>query len=66
MVDVHDRRPVALPPELALQWMDLDFPIAQAVALLESGLPESAFTWHPVRWEVGNSKYQMPDAIDPI
>ncbi len=42
------------------------FPLTQAVALLEHGLPETAFTWHPVRQEVGNSKYQLPDAIDPI
>lgn len=66
MVDVHDRRPVALPPDLAMHWMDPDFPTAQAIALLSEGLPETAFTWHPVCQEVGNSKYQMPDAIDPI
>lgn len=66
VVDVHDRRPVALPADLAVHWMDPDFPAAQAVALPSDGLPEMAFTWHPVRLEVGNSKYQMPDAIDPI
>ncbi|PKD78255.1 SOS response-associated peptidase family protein, partial [Escherichia coli] len=26
MIDVHDRRPVALPPDLARQWMDPDLP----------------------------------------
>jgi len=66
MIDVHDRRPVALPADLALQWMEPDLPTAQAVALLSQGLPETAFTWHPVRQQVGNSKYQLPDAIDPI
>lgn len=66
MVDLHARRPVALPPELALQWMAPDFPTSQALALLEHGLPETAFTWHPVRQEVGNSKYQLPDAIEPV
>ncbi|CCH09463.1 hypothetical protein NH44784_055201 [Achromobacter xylosoxidans NH44784-1996] len=66
MIDVHDRRPVALPPDLAIHWMDPEFPTAQALALLEHGLPETAFTWHPVRQEVGNSKYELPDAIQPV
>jgi len=66
MVDVHDRRPVALPPALAQRWVDPATAVPDARALLSEGLPESAFTWHPVRQEVGNSKYQMPDAIDPI
>ncbi|WYX51183.1 SOS response-associated peptidase family protein [Achromobacter xylosoxidans] len=26
MIDVHDRRPVALPPDLAIHWMDPKFP----------------------------------------
>lgn len=29
-------------------------------------LAEAAFTWHAVKQEVGNSKYQLPEAIDPI
>lgn len=66
MVDVHDRRPVALPPDLAQRWVDPATATADARTLLSEGLPESAFTWHPVRQEVGNSKYQMPDSIDPI
>lgn len=66
MIDVHDRRPVALSPDLALQWMEPDLPTAQAVALLSQGLPETAFTWHPVRQEVGNSKYKLPDAVEPV
>ncbi|KDD39404.1 hypothetical protein L527_2113 [Bordetella bronchiseptica MBORD839] len=37
-----------------------------AKEILRAGLPETAFSWHPVRQEVGSSKYQMPDAIDPI
>ncbi|AHC47937.1 SOS response-associated peptidase [Achromobacter xylosoxidans] len=66
MIDLHDRRPVALPPDLALQWMAPDLPAAQAVALLSQGLPETAFSWHPVRQEVGNSKYKLPDAVEPV
>ncbi|HEY9269998.1 SOS response-associated peptidase [Achromobacter sp.] len=66
MVDVHDRRPVALPPDVAKLWVDPAYPTADARALLSEGLPETAFTWHPVRQDVGNSKYQLPDAIDPV
>ncbi|OZI81411.1 SOS response-associated peptidase [Bordetella genomosp. 6] len=66
MVDVHDRRPVALPPELAREWVDPATPAARAMEILRAGLPETAFSWHPVRQEVGSNKYQLPDAIDPI
>ena len=66
MVDVHDRRPVALPPELAREWVDPATPVARAMEILRAGPPETAFSWHPVRQEVGSSKYQLPDAIDPI
>ncbi|KDD21299.1 SOS response-associated peptidase [Bordetella bronchiseptica] len=66
MVDVHDRRPVALPPELAREWADPATPVSRAMEILRAGLPETAFSWHPVRQEVGSSKYQLPDAIDPI
>ncbi|MNW02816.1 putative SOS response-associated peptidase YedK [compost metagenome] len=66
MVDIHARRPVALPPDIARCWADPWFPTVDARALLNEGLPEEAFSWHPVRQEVGNTKYQLPDAIDPI
>lgn len=42
MIDVHDRRPVALPADLAIHWMDPEFPTAQALELLEHGL-----SFHP-------------------
>lgn len=66
MVDIHARRPVALPLDTAQHWMAPSCPLADARALLKDCLPEDAFTWHPVRQEVGNSKYQLPDAIDPV
>ena len=66
MIDVHDRRPVALPPDIALQWLDLELTAPQAIRLLEQGLPETHFTWHPVKKAVGNSKYELPDAIEPV
>lgn len=63
---IHDRRPIALPADLARQWIDPDLPVEEAKALLNEGLPETAFTWHPVRQEVGSSKYELPDAIEPV
>ncbi|MDH0740354.1 MULTISPECIES: SOS response-associated peptidase [Achromobacter] len=66
MVDIHARRPVALPPDVARRWVDPSCPTAEARVLLNEALPEDVFTWHPVRVDVGNSKYQLPDAIEPI
>lgn len=66
MVDIHARRPVALPADIAQRWIDPSISARDARDLLHEDVPEDAFTWHPVRQEVGNSKYQLPDAIDPI
>ena len=66
MVDVHDRRPVALPPAVAAEWIRPKLAPAEALALLCHALPETAFFWHAVRQEVGNSRYERPDAMDPI
>lgn len=66
LIDIHDRRPVALTPELASIWADPETSLADARAILSAALPEAAFEWHPVRREVGNSRYERPDAIDPV
>jgi len=66
MIDVHDRRPIALPPELAAEWLDPGTDVVRAREILAGGLPESAFAWHAVKREVGNPRYQEADAIDPI
>ncbi len=66
MVDIHDRRPVVLTPELAREWLDPATTQARAADILMSGLPDGAFTWHKVRTQVGNSRYELPDAIAPV
>ncbi|VFR81122.1 Gifsy-2 prophage protein [plant metagenome] len=66
MVDVHDRRPVALPPSVAKQWLDPETSVGQALELLQHGLAETLFKWHAVKQAVGNSRYELPDAIHPI
>ncbi|OWT68919.1 MULTISPECIES: SOS response-associated peptidase [unclassified Achromobacter] len=66
MVDVHDRRPVALPAELAREWIAPGTTQERAAQILQAGLPETCFKWHLVRPEVGNSRYELPNAIEPI
>ncbi|ARP87578.1 SOS response-associated peptidase [Bordetella genomosp. 9] len=65
LIDVHDRRPIVLAPELAQEWMDPATTPLCARDLLMGGLPEAAFRWYPVKQAVGNSRYERPDATDP-
>jgi len=66
MIDIHDRRPICLTPDDARAWIDPDLPVEQALALLSTPRPESAFQWWEVTRKMGNSKYQLPDASEPI
>lgn len=65
MIDLHDRRPVALPPDLALQWMAPDLPAAQAVALLSQGLPKppSAGTPCARKWATPSTSFPTPSNL---
>ncbi|HEJ2203247.1 TPA: SOS response-associated peptidase, partial [Pseudomonas aeruginosa] len=55
MVDIHDRRPVVLSPELAREWLDPATPPERAEQIvLHQGEPSESFTWYPVSREVGN------------
>src|SRR5690606_31796491 len=66
MVDIHDRRPIALTPEDARVWVDPETSLADALELLSTARPESAFQWWQVTPAMGNSRYQLPGASDPI
>ena len=67
MVDVHDRRPVVLPPELARQWMDPGMPQEQAEQLaLNLGEGPDAFEWYRVGKAVGNVRNQGSSLILPV
>lgn len=66
MLDIHDRRPVILSPDLAREWVNPETSVERAREILSAGMAEAALTWYAVKAEVGNSKYQMPDAIDPL
>jgi putative SOS response-associated peptidase YedK len=66
MVDVHDRRPVVLAPELAREWLDPATPKERAeLMLMHQGEPSEAFEWFKVDRAAGNSKNQGSQLIEP-
>ncbi len=67
MVDVHDRRPVVLSPELAAEWLDPATPKERAEQIaLQQGEPAEAFEWFRVSTAVGNVRNQGAQLIEPI
>lgn len=67
MVDIHDRRPVVLTPDLAREWLDPATPKERAEQMvLHQGEPAEAFEWFKVANSVGNSKNQMKLLIEPL
>jgi len=66
MVDIHDRRPVTLSPELAREWPDpsTSKDRAEQVALLQ-GVPTEAFEWFKVDGVIGNVRNRRPGLIEP-
>ncbi|HBO3056126.1 SOS response-associated peptidase [Pseudomonas aeruginosa] len=66
LVDIHDRRPVVLPPELAREWIDpATTPERAEQIVLHQGEPSEAFTWYAVDPAVGNVRNQGPQLIEP-
>ncbi|EMM6788253.1 TPA: DUF159 family protein [Pseudomonas aeruginosa] len=66
MIDIHDRRPVVLSPDLAREWLDPATPPERAEQIvLNQGEPSEAFTWYPVSRDVGNVRNQGPQLIEP-
>ncbi|MFU7316055.1 SOS response-associated peptidase [Pseudomonas aeruginosa] len=66
MVDIHDRRPVVLSPELAREWLDPATPPERAEQIvLHQGEPAEAFTWYAVSRDVGNVRNQGAYLIEP-
>jgi putative SOS response-associated peptidase YedK len=67
MVDIHDRRPVVLNPELAREWLDPATPKERAEQMvLHLGEPAEVFEWFKVDKAVGNAKNQGADLIEPL
>ncbi len=66
MVDIHDRRPVTLSPELAREWLDPATPKDRAkLMVLQQGEPTEAFEWFKVDRSIGNVRNQGRDLIMP-
>lgn len=66
LVDLHDRRPICLTLDDARQWMDPTLGDDYALDLLTTPRPESAFQWWEVARKMGNSRYQLADASEPV
>lgn len=66
MVDIHDRRPVTLSPELAREWLDpaTTKERSEQIALLQ-GEPTEAFEWFKIDRAIGNVRNQCADLINP-
>ncbi|CAI8751437.1 Abasic site processing protein YedK [Pseudomonas chlororaphis] len=67
MVDIHDRRPVVLTPDLAREWLDPVTPKERTEQMvLYHGEPAEVFEWFRVDRAVGNSRNQGAHLIKPI
>lgn len=67
MLDIHDRRPVVLPPDLAGEWINPDLPNARAEEIVKRhALPVEAFEWYPVDRAVGNVRNNGPELIRQV
>ncbi|MDB6143709.1 MAG: protein of unknown function, family [Pseudomonas sp.] len=66
MVDIHDRRPVVLSPELAREWMEPATPKERAEQMvMHQGEPTETFEWFKVSDAVGNVRNQGKELIEP-
>ena len=66
LVDIHDRKPLVLTPEVAREWLDPATSPERAAAIVESGCrPAEDFRWYPVGKAVGNVRNQGPELIEP-
>uniref|UniRef100_A0A7C2BB96 Abasic site processing protein n=1 Tax=Pseudomonas graminis TaxID=158627 RepID=A0A7C2BB96_9PSED len=67
MLDIHDRRPLVLTPELAREWVDPQTPVSRLAQIAQEGCrPVSDFRWHAVGKEVGNVRNEGAQLIEPV
>jgi len=65
MVDIHDRHPVVLPPDVAREWMEPGLLLERAEDLARHhDTPVEAFEWYPVDKAVGNFRNHGPELIN--
>lgn len=67
LLDIHDRRSVVLPADLAAEWLDASTESARALEIAtDVGLGTDALTWYPVSEAVGSPRNQGPELIQRI
>ena len=67
LVDIHDRKPLVLPPDVAREWIDPATSPERAAEIVAIGCrPAQDFRWFPVDKAVGNVRNQGPALIDPV
>lgn len=67
MQDIHDRRPVVLPADLAREWIDPNTTPQRAEQIVgELGLQSEEFEWYQVSKAVGNVKNTGAALIAPL
>lgn len=65
LVDIHDRRPLVLSPEAALEWMHQDIDGKKAEEIAADGtVPAEKFIWHAVTRAVGNVRNNSKELIE--
>ena len=64
MVDIHDRMPVVLPPDVAREWLGPRLSPERAEDLARHhAVPVDQFEWYEVGKDVGNVKNKGPALI---
>lgn len=67
LIDIHDRKPLVLPPELAREWIAPSTSPERASAIVEQGCrPAADFRWFPVDKAVGNVRNEGASLVAPI
>ena len=67
LVDIHDRMPLALEPEAALEWIHPETRAEQAEKIAKEGaVKRDQFAWYPVTKKVGNIRNKGPELIEEI
>ena len=65
LVDIHDRRPLALSPETAREWMQRDVGRKEVEDISKNGSVSAGnFSCHPVSQKIGNYKNQRSELIE--
>ena len=66
LVDVHDRRPIILPPDLATEWLDAATPKERAEQMLRQCETSSAFELFRVSTEVNRSDHKGQQLVQRV